>query len=159
MQSETNKSISKIFSDMAAIYKFIRPDERFRSGAYNKASKIIGSLPEDVSVYLKNNSLHELPGIGESMAEKILEYVKTGKIKMFEQLKKTVPQELIGMMEIKGFGPQSLKQIHEQLKIHTKTSLIQALQNGAILKLKGFGKKKVENMLRGLKLHKTIEDR
>ncbi len=159
MKSETNKKLAQIFNQMSAIYKYEGSDERFRAGAYSKAAKIIGSLAEDVSVYVKNNTLKDLPGIGEGIAEKIEEYLKTGKIKKYESLKKVVPKELLDMMEIRGFGTQSLKQIRDQLKIDTKEDLVQALQNGSVSKLKGFGKKKVEGMSRGLKLHKTIEDR
>ena len=159
MKSETNKTLSLIFNDIAAIYRFMGTEERFRSGAYNKAAKVIGSLPEDVSVYIKNNKLEELPGIGTSISEKIQEYMKTGRIKMYDQLKKSVPYKLLNMMEIKGFGPQSLRRITEQLKTSTKAGLIQALQDRTIAKLKGFGQKKVENMMKGLKLHKIIEDR
>jgi DNA polymerase (family 10) len=85
--------------------------------------------------------------------------LKTGKIKLYEQLKKSVPIELMDLMEIKGFGPQSLKQIHKQLKISTKDELFKALEDGTITKLKGFGQKKAANMLEGIKLHKTIEER
>lgn len=159
MQSETNKIISQIFKDMSAIYRYIGGDERFRALAYSKAAKVIGSLPEDVTVYVSNNSLKKLPGIGESIAEKIAEFITTGKIKKYEVLKKSVPHELMDMEEIRGFGPQSLKRIHDELNISSKENLVEALQDGSIGKLKGFGHKKVENMLRGLKLHKTIEDR
>jgi DNA polymerase (family 10) len=63
------------------------------------------------------------------------------------------------MIDIRGFGPQSLKQIHQELQVSTKAQLIKALQENQIEKLKGFGKKKVEGMRRGLKLHKVLEDR
>ena len=159
MNLDTNKELSRIFKDMSDIYLFRGADDRFRSLAYGKASKVIDSLPEDISVYSKNCSLNDLPGIGEGIAEKIEEFIKTGKINKYEQLKKSVPYELLDLMEIRGFGPQSLKQIHKELKISTKQELVQALQDGTISSLKNFGQKKVENMLRGLKLHKAIEDR
>ena len=159
MSPEINKHLSEIFSSMSAIYKYMGGSERFRALAYSKAAKIIASLPDDVSVYINNKTLKDLPGIGEGIAEKIEEYVSTGKIKKYEELKISVPAELIEMLEIKGFGPQTLKRIHDELKISTKDKLVKALDDGQISKMKGFGLKKVENMLRGLKLHKTIEDR
>ncbi|TAL58156.1 MAG: DNA polymerase/3'-5' exonuclease PolX [Bacteroidetes bacterium] len=159
MKSEANKELSRIFKEMSAIYQYIGVGERFRALAYGKASKVIGSLAEDISTYIENDSLKDLPGIGEGISGLIKEYIRTGKIRKYESLKKNAPHELIEMMEIKGFGPQSLKRIHNELKVSTKAELIKALQEGKIEKLKGFGKKKTEGMLRGLKLHKTIEDR
>lgn len=159
MQFEINKNISAIFNGMSAMYKYLGGDNRFRALAYGKAAKVIDSLMDDIKVYAANNILEELPGIGEGIADKIEEYIKTGTIKKYEELKKIVPLELMGMLDIAGFGPQSLKRIHDELKINTKGNLINALHNGSIAKIKGFGQKKVNNMLRGLKLHKTIEDR
>lgn len=155
---QRNKEISDIFHDMAAIYRY-HGDDRFRALAYDKASKAIASLPEDITEYIHEGTLKEIPGIGEHTAEKILEYLNTGKIAKYEELKKQVPLGIMSMMEVTGFGPQSLKKIHDELQINTKEELIESLQNGSIAKLKGFGKKKVENMLRGLKLHKTVEER
>ncbi len=159
MRPELNKNLSRIFSDMSMIYRYVGADERFRAVAYSKAAKVISSLPEEISVYMRSHTLKDLPGIGESIAEKIEEFIKTGIIKKYEQLKKSVPFELLGLTEIKGFGPQSLKAIHKELKISKKEDLVKALQEGKIEKIKGFGKKKSAAMLRGLKLHKTIEER
>lgn len=159
MNAELNSELSDIFIKMSEIYRYMGGEERFRAIAYNKAAKVIAALPQDVSVYLKNDTLKALPGIGEGISEKIEEYILTGKIEKYEQLKATTPTELIDMMEISGFGPQTLKSIHDELKISTKDELTKALQNGSISKLKGFGFKKVEGLKRGLKLHKTIEDR
>lgn len=159
MSSEINNQLAFIFKEMSAIYKYMGTDERFRSLSYNKAAKVIGSLKDDVSIYVKNNTLENLPGIGESIAEKIKEFIKTGTIKKYEQLRKTTPHELIEMMDIRGFGPQSLNQIHKKLHVSTKEELMNAIQEKKIETLKGFGKKKIEGMLRGLKLHKVLEDR
>ncbi len=159
MTLERNRTLSQIFKNMATIYKYRGGDDRFKSIAYGKVAKVINALQEDISEYKKNNSLEDLPGVGEGIAQKIEEYLKTGKIEKYESLKKSSPNELLEMIDITGFGAQSLKQIHEDLNISTKKELVKALQEGTIRKLKGFGDKKVENMLRGLKLHKEIEDR
>jgi DNA polymerase (family 10) len=159
MLLEKNQKIASIFKEMAAIYKYMGAEERFRSISYNKASRVIESLKEDISEYIKSKTLDDIPGIGKSISEKIIEFVKTGSIKKYEILKKNTPHELIEMMEIRGFGPQSLKKINNELNINTKEQLINALNEGKINKLKGFGKKKTEGMLRGLKIHKTIEKR
>ena len=159
MDQNDNKSLVEIFNNMSSIYQYMGGSERFRALAYSKAAKVIASLPENISFYLKNKTLTDLPGIGEGIAEKIEEFILTGKIKKFEQLKRSVPYDILDLMAIKGFGPRSIKRIHDDLKISNKKDLITALENGTIARLKNFGQKKVDNLLRGLKLHKTIEDR
>lgn len=157
--SAANRELARIFKDMAGIYAFSGEGDRFRVLAYDKAARVLGSLEEDVSKYADSNQLEELPGIGESIAGKIREYLATGKIAMYESLKTTVPHELLEMLDIKGFGPESLKRITAALGISTRDEIIEALQDGRISRLKGFGPKKVANMMKGLKLHKTVEDR
>ncbi len=154
-----NKELGKIFRDMSHIYQYKNGKQRFRALAYEKASRIINDLQDDITTYTKKDQLEEIPGVGSSIAEKINEYIKTGKIRKFESLKKTVPIDMLELMNIAGFGPQSLKLIHQRLKINDRDEVIKALQDGRISKLKGFGKKKVDNMLRSLKLHKTVEER
>jgi DNA polymerase (family 10) len=159
MKLETNNEIAFIFEKMASIYKYLGADERFRAIAYTRASKVINNLENDISIYFKNGTLEDFPGIGKSIAEKIKEFITTGSIKKYELLKKNTPHELIEMLSISGFGPESLKRIHNELKISTKKELIEALTEGRVEKIKGFGKKKIEGMLRGLKLHKILEER
>jgi DNA polymerase (family 10) len=154
-----NKELGKIFKDMSHVYQYKNGKQRFRALAYEKASRIINDLQDDITTYTKKDQLEELPGVGSSIAEKINEYIKTGKIKKFESLKKTVPIDMLELMNIAGFGPRSLKLIHQRLKINSRDEVIKALLDGRISELKGFGKKKVDNMLRSLKLHKTVEDR
>lgn len=157
--SETNHSLSQILGHIASYYRYLGTAERFRALAYEKAARVIDGLPDDISVFIASNTVEDIPGIGESLAEKIQEYVSTGRIKKYEELKRKVPVELLELLSVSGFGPQTLKQIHEELKIKTKAALIKALEEGRVSQLKGFGPKKVENMMRGLKLQKQSEER
>lgn len=157
--ADNNRPLTEIFRDMSSIYQYIGGEERFRALAYQKAARSIGALQTDISSFAENDTLEDIPGIGEHIADKVREYLKTGKIRKYEELKKEVPHELMDMMQITGFGPQSLKAIHEKLGVSSKGELIKALNDGSIRGMKGFGKRKVENMLRGLDLHKATEER
>lgn len=96
--------------------------------------------------------LDELKGVGESIAEKIVEYLQTGQIKTFEKIKKQVPFPLLELMDIGGIGPSTLRTLHDKLGIKTKEELTQALETGKLEKIKGFAAKKIENLKRVLKL-------
>ena len=157
--SAQNHSLSRILFEMSEIYRYLGSEERFRTLAYAKASRVIDGLKEDIETFVANGTLEDIPGVGESIAEKILEFVQSGRIKKYEILRKKVPYELIDLMSVSGFGPQSLRQIHDELHISTRDELIAAMEDGRVGRLKGFGPKKVENMRRGLKLHKSAEAR
>ena len=159
MITDLNRQLARIFREMSAMYTYIGNTERFRALAYQHAAQAISGLTQDVTRYVESGTLEDIPGIGEHTADKIKEYIHTGKIEKYEVLKKSVPLELLDMIDIRGFGPQSLKAIHENLHAQTQEEVISLLVDGSIAKLKGFGKAKVDNMLRGLKLHKVVEER
>ncbi len=152
-----NKDLANIFKKMAAIYEFL--DDRFRAMAYQRAAHIIEDLPDDVRNYILTGKLYEIKGIGPSIASKIEEYVRTGKIQKYEELKKQVPEDFIELIDLPGFGPKTLRRIYEELGIKTKEELIKALKDGRIEQLPGFGPKKVENMLKGLQMYELSKRR
>jgi DNA polymerase (family 10) len=152
---EHNKPLSRIFHEMASCYRYLGSDERFRAIAYDNAARTIDGLREDISRYADSiEHLDELKGIGESIAEKITEYLRTGKIKTYEQLKKKVPADLVEFMDVNGMGPSTIRTLHEKLGIDSKDALILAIEKGRLSTLKGFGEKKIENISRALKLFK-----
>lgn len=157
--TDTNQQLGRLFHDTALMYRFLGEENPFRAIAYDNAARALHDLPDDITNYLRQGTLDDIPGIGKSIGKEIREFNTTGHIKRFERLKKKVPFELMELMDIRGFGPQSLKKISKRLHLKTRDQVIRALQDGSIAGLKGFGKKKVEGMLRGLKLHKTLEDR
>ena len=154
----TNEKLSGLLHMIAGMYR-LKENNAFRAIAYQNASNSIAGLPEDISYYVKTDSLDQIPGVGKSIGEDIREFLVKGKVKRFDQLKREVPSGLVELMDISGFGPKSLNTIHRKLKLETRDEVIGALQDGSIAGIRGFGPKKVENMLRALKVHKIIEDR
>lgn len=69
------------------MYRYLGDDQRFRALAYSKASRVLNGLNVDILEIHKKNLLDDIPGIGKSIAQKINEYIKTGKIKKYEVLK------------------------------------------------------------------------
>jgi DNA polymerase (family 10) len=157
---EHNAELAGLFQQIASCYRFLGKEERFRAVAYENAAKTITNLEQDISVYAKDvSTLDKLSGIGESIGEKIIEYLDTGKIKTHEKLIKQVPVDLLELMDITGFGPATVKILHEKLKVNNRDDLVNALEKGKLVDLKGFGPRKIENMKRGLKLYKEMHTR
>lgn len=155
-----NTDLAAIFHQMASCYRYLGGEHRFRVMAYDNASRTLNGLKDDISIYASDvDELEKLKGIGESIGEKIIEYLETGRIKTFEKLKKQVPQGLLELMDISGFGPATVKTIHEKLHVKNREELIEAIESRRLETLKGFGPKKIENMKRGLKLFKEIHTR
>jgi DNA polymerase (family 10) len=155
-----NRELADILHHMASCYRYQGPEQRFRAVAYENASRTIHGLKDDISVFATDvKSLDQLSGIGESIAEKIIEYLESGKIKTYEKLKKEVPESLLELMDITGFGPATVKLLHQKFNINNKEELVAAIEGGQLKGLRGFGEKKIENLMRGLKLYKAGQER
>jgi DNA polymerase (family 10) len=153
-----NKELADLFGRMADILEF-KGENPFKISAYRKASRILGDLTQDIEEISEKGELKNIPGIGEGMAEKIVEYLKTGKVSKFEEVRRGVSDELIAIMDIPGMGPKTLSMIHKEKGISNLSQLERALENGSLLGLFGMGEKKIENIKRGIQLLKQSKGR
>ena len=153
-----NRELADLFEKMADILEF-KGENPFKISAYRKASRIIGDLTQDIEEIAEQGELKNIPGIGEGMAQKVVEYLKTGKISRFEEVKKGVPDELIAIMDIPGMGPKTLALIHKERGINNLSQLEKAVEDSSLTDLPGMGEKKIENIKRGIQLLKQSKGR
>lgn len=152
-QMEHNRQLALLFHQMANCYRYLGAGEKFRAIAYTTAAQTLERLDEPVDSYADSiQHLDQLPGVGESIAAKIEEYLETGKIATLEKLKQTVPFALLELMEVGGIGPATLRLLHDKAGINSREDLIKAIQGNALKGLRGLGQKKIDHMRQVLKL-------
>ena len=155
-----NFKIAKIFYQMAELYTM--KDDQFRPRAYERAARLIESMEEDIEdIYKKSGvkGLMEIEGVGKGMAEHIEEYIKTGKIKVFEKLKRSAPIDLESFSAVEGVGPKMLMALYKNLKIKNVKDLEKAARAGKVRTLPRFGQKSEENILRSIELSREHRGR
>lgn len=154
---KNNMALSSIFHQMADCYRYLGAGDRFRAIAYENVSKVLHNMKEDIATHATDTkTLDSIGGIGESIAEKIIEYLHTGHIKTFDELKKRVPFDLLELMDVTGFGPATLRALHEKGNIANRQGLVAALNENRLKALKGFGEKRIGILKRALKLEKPL---
>jgi DNA polymerase (family 10) len=129
----------------------------FKPRAYEKAALTIEALEDDVEQIYKSGgikALKAIPGVGESIAEKIEELVKTGKLSYYKDLQKKAPVDLESLTRIEGLGPKTIKTLWEKLQIRNMEELEKAALAHKISQLPGFKKKSEENILKGIEFAK-----
>ena len=154
----TNVEISQIFDEIADILE-LKGENKFKIRAYRNASRTIEGLTQDLSGISEKGELKKLPGIGDAIAKKIDEILKTGKNKYHEELKESIPSGLLQMLEIPGLGPKTTYKLHEELGIDSIESLEQAAKNHELRGLFGMGEKTEENILRGIEQYRRHKER
>ena len=155
-----NQEIAKILYEIA---NFLEMEKiSFKPYAYEKAAMAIDGLEEDVEDIYKRGGIKELekiPGVGKSIAEKIEEYLKTGKIKYYEDFKKKFPLNLEELTSIEGLGPKKAKVLYQKLGIKNLNDLEKAAKEHKIAPLFGFGEKTEKNILEGISFVKRTKGR
>ncbi|MCM8784860.1 MAG: DNA polymerase/3'-5' exonuclease PolX [Candidatus Omnitrophica bacterium] len=153
-----NQEIAEIFDKIADALEF-KGEDSFRISAYRKASRILKEYPEDIEDIYKKGEIQKIPGIGKGMAEKIVEYLETGKIKKYYEVIEEIPEGLLQLLEIPNLGPKTLNLVYNKLGVKSLEDLERVIENGQLVKLFGMGEKKVENIKRGIELYKQGKER
>jgi len=155
-----NQEIAKIFYEIADYLEM--EGVAFKPYAYQKAAITLETLEEDVEeIYKKGGikALEEIPGVGESIALKIKEYLKTGRIKGYEKLKKKTPINLEEIIAVEGMGPKKAKVLYQKLGIRNLKDLEKTARVHKIASLFGFGEKTEKNILEGIAFLKRSKGR
>lgn len=155
-----NKEIAKIFSEIAEYLEM--EGVQFKPYAYQKAAITLETLKDDVEdLYGKGGlkALKGIPGVGESIALKIEEYLKTGSIQYYEEFKRKLPIDLDEIVAVEGVGPKKAKVLYEMLGIRTLEELEDAAKAHKIAPLFGFGEKTEKNILQAIDFLKGSKGR
>ena len=155
-----NQEIAKIFYEIAEILEM--KEMAFKPRAYQKAAQSIQGLDENVKTIFEKKGikgLEEISGVGEGIAERIVEYIKKGKIKGYEKLKKEMPVNISELVSIEGVGPKLIKLFYEKLKVRNINDLEKAARHGKISTLPRCGKKLEQKILQGIEFYKKSHER
>ena len=155
-----NKEIARIFTEIAEYLEM--EGVAFKPYAYQKAALTLETLKDDVEdLYGKGGlkALKGIPGVGESIAHKIEEYLKTGKIEYYEEFKRKLPIALDEIVAVEGVGPKKAKVLFEKLGIKTLEELEEAANTHKIAPLFGFGEKTEQNILQAIEFLKGSKGR
>jgi len=157
----SNADVARVLYLISEMLDLLGKDT-FKIRAYQRAARSIELMPIEVSrVYKKGGikGLEGISGVGESIAEKIEELLKTGKLGYYEDLKKRVPVQVDLLMKIPGIGPKKIKKLNKALGIKTIGDLRKAAKAHKIAKVPGFGEESEKDILEGLGLMKKARGR
>jgi len=155
-----NSILAKIFYEIALYLEM--EDVPFKPQAYESAAMALEGLSEDVvEIYKRGGekAIEKIPGVGKSIAEKIIEYIKTGKIKYYEDFKKKIPVNIGELTSIEGVGPKMVRDLWKYLKIKNIEELEKAAREGKIRNLPNFGEKTEQNIIEGIEFLKRSKGR
>lgn len=150
----TNREIALLLRKVAGSY--IVKDEKkfhFQIRAYQKAADSIENATIELKDLWDEGKLNSIPGIGASLTAHLDELFKTGRVKHFEDIIKSLPKALFILMGISGIGPKTAYKLATILKLSEKNAvsdLEKAISQHRVRIIEGFGEKSEEELLKSI---------
>jgi DNA polymerase (family X) len=129
----------------------------FRVIAYRRAATRIRETPGSVAQLALDGAAKELPGIGKTIEEKIVQIVDDGEMHALTKRKGLIPPEVVSFMRLPGLGPKSAAKIWKELGITTVADLRAAAAAEELRALSGFGARTEERILHALSQEAKLE--
>ncbi|MBS0154129.1 MAG: histidinol-phosphatase [Nitrospira sp.] len=134
---DNNQQLATIFRSMADLLSTQRANP-YRVRAYRRAADALLALEEDVAVVAERQALEEIDGIGTDLAKKIDEFLETGTIRVYEELKTPLPEEVKSWATLPGLSDSLVSYLYFRLGIKTLPDLVQLIQSHLLRTLPSF---------------------
>ena len=134
-----------------AAYLELNGENRFKTRAYLGAAKgLLGVGVDDLKPLYESGELASVRGLGPATLAVVRDLVETGESRYLEQLRESMPEGLLEMLDLPALTPAKIRLIHQELGIETVEELEAAARDGRLAKLPKFGPKTAEKILRGI---------
>jgi DNA polymerase (family 10) len=144
-----NAEIAEALSELATLYE-LDGAIRYRVLAYREAARVVRQSPVSVEELARAGRATELPGVGETLEQKILTLVDTGEIPSASKLKRKLPPGLVEVTRVPGVGAKTARRLFDELGVASLDDLRVAAEQERIREIKGLGPKAEENVLAAL---------
>src|SRR5690606_27641341 len=100
-----NVEIASVLGEVADLLE-LQDANPFRIRAYRNAVRTILGLTRPLSEMVAEEfDLKQLPGIGDDLSTYIVELVRTGRLRLLDQLRREGPGAPAELMKLEGIGP------------------------------------------------------
>jgi len=144
-----NRQVASIFAEMADILA-IQGENYHRIMAYRRAAENVAALGRPLVEVWQAGELESIPGIGKTLAAKIDELMRTGRLEAYEKLKAQVPEGVVAMLQVPDVGPRKAALFWKKLGVTSIEELEAAARAGRLRELPGMGARSEQKVLEGI---------
>lgn len=149
----SNPEIIKILKEVLAAME-VKEYNFFRIRAYQNALSIFEGLTVSIQDMWENNSLKEIPGIGDAISRHLDEFFREGTVKEYEMIKSGLPEGMFSLIGIRGIGAKKAFKLANAFKLVSRETAVEELKeharNSEIQELEGFGVKSEKDILESI---------
>ncbi|MDR3625286.1 MAG: PHP domain-containing protein [Ignavibacteriaceae bacterium] len=148
------KEIAALLESIADLMEY-KGENQFKVNAFRNGADAIKKYGAAIGLAVKNKSLNEIKGIGNSLQAVIYEFCETGISSLYEELKKDVPEGINDLLKIRGLGPKKIQILFTELGISNIGELEYACKENRLALLKGFGEASQAKIIDAIEKFKT----
>jgi DNA polymerase (family 10) len=136
--------------DLLADLSEILDEESFKVIAYRRAAGRIRESPVPIAELALEGKAKELPGIGKTIENKVVEVVEDGEMHALTKRRGLVPAGVVDFLRLPGVGPKTAARFWTQLGITSLDGLKSAAESGRLRDLSGMGARSEDKILKAL---------
>ncbi len=136
--NNVNQDLAALFASMAGVLAS-RAENPYKVKAYQRAADSLRNLQEEVGGYAERGELRTIPGIGKELEIKIQEFLATGRVRAYEELKTPLPDTVREWVNLPGFSEPIVHDLFFRLGMTTWEDLEALAQSHLLQTLPGLG--------------------
>ena len=148
-----NAPLAQLFQSIATLLASQRANP-YRIRAYRRAADSILALDEDIALMAKRDELEDINGIGKDLAGKIKEFLATGTIRIYEELKTPLPTDVKNWTRLPGLHDSLVSYLYARLGIRTLDDLEQLVSSHLLRTVPGYAGSE-EELLQAIRQQKS----
>lgn len=141
-----NDEFYHLFNEIADLLELLN-ENGFKIRAYRTAAQRLKEVAPITQEKATLAVFKKIPGVGEAIAEKMMQYIQTGQVDYLEDLRGRVPKGVRELLRVPHLGPKRVRQLHLNLGIQSPEDFAAAARRGEIDPLPGFGPRLIEQIL------------
>ncbi|MBK7405035.1 MAG: DNA polymerase/3'-5' exonuclease PolX [Phycisphaerales bacterium] len=146
-----NSDVAKRLEEISEMLELLG-ENPFKVNAHARAARAVEGSSQDLRGLTDHRAaLVAIEGIGPKIADKIIEFAKTGRMTEHDELSAQVPAGLMVVLAIPGLGPKTVRMLWQERQITDVAGLKRIIEDGSILDLPRMGKKAVEKIANAIR--------
>jgi DNA polymerase (family X) len=147
----TNKEIANAFSLLADLME-LHSEEAYKIKSYSFAYRVLRNEEKPLAE-MNLTELKSIKGVGDAIANKILELQKNGSMRILNEYLEKTPAGVVQLLDVKGMGVKKVYMLWKELEIESPGELLYACNENRLAEMKGFGTKSQQNIKEQLEYH------
>ena len=145
----SNQQVADVFATVANMLQ-IKGENIHRVLSYRRAAENILAWGQDINDLWQEEELTQIPGIGKTIAAKIDELLRTGRLEFYDRLAEEVPLGVVEMLEIPDVGPKTAARMWQELGLTSIEDVERAARAGKIRTLSRMSERTETKILAGI---------